>query len=360
MPVSEANIVARFKLNRSAFALDVDLTLPGQGITALFGHSGSGKTTLLRCIAGLEKADGRLIFKGEIWQDSEHFVPTHRRPLGYVFQEANLFPHLSVIDNLKYGMRRVAADTSLSTLHHVIELLGIGHILKRRPNHLSGGERQRVAIARALAVDPRVLLMDEPLAALDMARKQEILPFLEKLHKELEIPVIYVTHSSDEVARLADYLVVMSTGQVVASGPLQETLARLDLPIRLGEEASVVFEATIVERDERWHLSRAAFASGSLWVRDMAFELGDTVRVRVLARDVSLILEPPGTNSIQNLLPAVVCELGNGEHPAVKLAQLKIGDSFLLCRLTHRSVHALGLEPGKQLWAQIKSVAVIE
>lgn len=209
-------IQARFRLDWPGFRLDVDLTLPGRGVTALFGHSGSGKTTLLRCIAGLERSpQGFLSFKGEVWQDAATWLPTYRRPLGYVFQEASLFPHLTVMGNLRYGLRRVTAGQR-AHLEQAIELLGIAPLLKRRPDRLSGGERQRVGIARALAVNPRVLLMDEPLAALDHQRKQEILPYLERLHDTLAIPVLYVSHSPDEVARLADHLVVMEDGQALA------------------------------------------------------------------------------------------------------------------------------------------------
>ncbi|MGR9044644.1 MAG: molybdenum ABC transporter ATP-binding protein [Gammaproteobacteria bacterium] len=358
--MTDGSITAHFRVNYPSFNLDVNLQLPGQGVTALFGHSGSGKTTLLRCIAGLEHGAGRLLINGDIWQEHNIFLPTHKRPLGYVFQEANLFPHLTVMGNLKYGMSREPRKNLRTSLDQSIELLGIGHLLERRPEKLSGGERQRVAIARALAVNPRLLLMDEPLAALDLARKREILPFLERLHDELEIPIFYVTHSPDEVARLADHLVVMASGKAAASGSLSETLARLDLPIHLGEETGVVLKGHIVEFDPRWNLARAAFPGGYLWVRDMGFGLGASVRLRILARDVSLALEPYENTSFLNLLPAVVCELGAGDHSAVKMAKVKVGESYLLCRLTDRSVHMLELSVGKSVWAQIKSVAIIE
>ena len=211
------SIDARFRLDWSGFSLDVDLTLPGRGVTALFGHSGSGKTTLLRCIAGLERApQGRLTVDGELWQDTNHWLPPHKRPIGYVFQEASLFAHLSVMGNLSYGLKRISGAQRVS-LDQAIELLGIGHLLDRKPDLLSGGERQRVGIARALAVSPRLLLLDEPLAALDLKRKQEILPYLERLHYELSIPVLYVSHSPDEVARLADYLVAIEAGRVLVA-----------------------------------------------------------------------------------------------------------------------------------------------
>lgn len=360
MTMSNA-IEARFKLDYAEFSLAVDLYLPGRGVTALFGHSGSGKTTLLRCIAGLERPMGRLSVNGAVWQDDKLFLPTHRRPLGYVFQEANLFPHLSVRGNLTYGLKRTRFKDSKVPLDLAIELLAIGHLLERKTTRLSGGERQRVAIARALTVNPKVLLMDEPLAALDQARKREILPFLEKLHDELEIPILYVTHSSDEVARLADHLVIMSQGQAVASGPLTETFARLDLPIRPDEDAAVVLKARIVEQDLDWHLARAEFAGGSVWVRDLGFNLGQEVRLQILARDVSLTKELLATaSSILNRLPAVIQEIGAVEHPAIKIVRLRIGDSPLLCRLTSRSAQMLAIKPGQKVWAQIKSAAIIE
>lgn len=352
-------IDARFRLDWPGFTLDVDLALPGRGVTALFGHSGSGKTTLLRCIAGLERArEGRLTVNGEVWQDERHWLPTHKRPIGYVFQEASLFPHLSVLGNLRYGMKRMFAPQRVS-LDHAIELLGIGHLLDRKPDRLSGGERQRVGIARALSVSPRLLLMDEPLAALDLKRKQEILPYLERLHDELDIPVLYVSHSPDEVARLADHLVAMEDGKVLADGPLGDTLARLDLPIRLGEDAGVVIEAMVAERDANWHLIRVDFAGGNLWVRDNDMPLGHHARVRILARDVSLSHDKGEDTSILNALPARVTAIADDSHPALALVRLDIGDTPLIARLTKRSANHLALRPGMEVWAHIKAVALI-
>jgi len=352
------SIEARFHLDRKDFTLQVDLSLPSRGVTALFGPSGSGKTTLLRCMAGLEHApDGYLSVAGEIWQDGDHFLPTHKRRLGYVFQEASLFPHLDIQRNLEYGMRRTGIRRI--ELDGAIELLGIAHLLKRRPENLSGGERQRVAIARALLVNPGILLMDEPLAALDLARKQEILPYLEKLHEELEIPILYVSHSPDEVARLADHIVVLDKGRAVAQGPLSETLARLDLPIRLGEDAGVVIEAVIGARDEAWHLIRADFSGGELWVRDNGMPVGRSVRVRILARDVSLALTHQEHTSILNLLQGKVMEIADDAHPAQSLVRVEVGGTPIVSRLTKRSAASLGLAPGQPVRVQIKTVALI-
>jgi molybdate transport system ATP-binding protein len=341
----------------------VDLDLPERGVTALFGHSGSGKTTLLRCIAGLERApQGRLKVLGEVWQEdapaSVTWLPTHKRPLGYVFQETSLFAHLTVMGNLCYGLRRTFG-ASQSGLDQAIKLLGIKHLLERKPDRLSGGERSRIGIARALAVSPRLLLMDEPLAALDLKRKQEILPYLERLHRELDIPVIYVSHAPDEVARLADHMVVMDAGRAVAAGPLIETLARLDLPIQLGEDVGVVLDAAVVERDATWHLARVEFPGGSLWVRDGGHTLGQAVRVRILARDVSIALAPVSGTSIQNCLRARVEELASDHHPALVMLRLKVGESPVLARLTQRSTAELHLVRGLVVWVQIKAVALI-
>ena len=354
-------IRARFLLRRADFNLDVDLTLPGRGVTALFGHSGSGKTTLLRLIAGLEQAPGGfLAIDGEIWQDDKMFLPTHQRPLGYVFQESSLFPHLSARGNIEYGKKRAPQALDRAALDHIVELLGIGHLLERRPDQLSGGERQRVAIARALAVNPRLLLMDEPLAALDIKRKQEILPYLERLHDELDIPVLYVSHSPDEVARLADYLVVMEEGKIPASGPLDEILARLDLPFRLGEDVGVVLDAVVGERDADWHLARMDFTGGSLWTRDKGIPVGRKVRVRVLARDISLSMQHQEHTSIQNHLRGQVDAIADDEHPGLAIVRVRVGPTALVARLTKRSAAALGIAPNQDVWLQVKSVALLE
>ena len=356
------SIQARFRLAWPDFALDVDLDLPGRGVSALFGPSGSGKTTLLRCIAGLERGTGRLEVNGEVWQDAGTFMPTHRRSLGYVFQDARLFAHLDVAGNLDYGMRRAVhripgADSR--GFDSIIELLGLGPLLDRMPERLSGGEQQRVAIARALLTAPRLLLLDEPLAALDHARKQEILPYLERLRDELDIPLIYVSHAADEVARLADHIVVMEAGRAAAQGPLAETLARVDLPIRLGEDAGAVFAVTVAERDAEWHLARVEFDGGELWVRDNGVPVGRRVRVRILARDVSIATSRHDDVSIMNLLPATVVGHAAEDHPSAVLVQLRVGATTLLARLTRRSAQRLDLVPGREVWVQIKAVALI-
>jgi molybdate transport system ATP-binding protein len=355
-----SGIEARFQVDFGQFVLTVDLRLPGHGVIALFGPSGSGKTTLLRCVAGLQRAaDGYLTVNGDCWQDERRrlFLPTCRRAVGYVFQQSNLFQHLDVRRNLEFGMKRVPGGQRRVAWDQAIELLGIGHLLARMPAGLSGGERQRVGIARALLTSPRLLLLDEPLASLDVARKQEILPYLARLHDELSIPVLYVSHAPDEVARLADHIVIMEEGRVLADGPLAATLARLDLPIRLGEDAGVVFEGSIVERDVEWYLAKVDFGGGSLWVRDTGAAIGQRVRVRILARDVS-ITKARFDSSILNTLPATIVAQGNDEHPGLVLVRLQVGSEFLLARLTRRSAAHLGLVDGMNVWIQIKAVSL--
>ena len=351
-------IQTRFLLERPGFTLDVDLDLPARGVTALFGPSGSGKTTLLRCLAGLERAPRAFLsVGGEIWQDDTRWLPTHQRPLGYVFQDASLFAHLTVLGNLRYGMRRTGEAPRVS-LEHAIELLGIGHLLERRPERLSGGELQRVAIARARALSPRLLLMDEPLAALDLKRKQEILPYLERLQGELDIPMIYVSHSIDEVARLADHLVLLDGGQVTASGATAALMTQLDLSLAHGDSAGAVVKATLSGHEPADHLSLATFCGGCLSVPQQPLAVGQPLRIRVQARDVSLTLERQHGTSILNILPAIVTAL-SPDGPGQVMVALDVGGCALLGRITARSAQALALEPGLALYAQIKGVAVL-
>jgi molybdate transport system ATP-binding protein len=356
-----ANMHARFRVDRGDFVLDIDLELPGRGIIALFGHSGSGKTTCLRAMAGLERAPGGFFSIGdEVWQDEANklFVPTHRRALGYVFQEASLFAHLSVGANMAFGLKRTAPAEQRFNLAAIADLLGLGTLLERMPDSLSGGERQRVAIARALLTAPRLLLMDEPLAALDLKRKLEILPYLERLHDELSIPVIYVSHAPDEVARLADHLVLLEGGRVVASGPLSATLARADLPPAFADDAGVVLE-TILSGHAADNLSQLDFADGSLHVGRRREATGSRLRCRIHARDVSLALERPRATSIVNILPATVTAVAATDTPGHVLVQIRVGSTPLLARISERSQRELAIAPGQPVWAQIKAVALL-
>ncbi|WP_223569974.1 molybdenum ABC transporter ATP-binding protein [Pseudomonas sp. BF-R-26] len=357
-------IHTRLKLNYSGFSLDVDLQLPGRGVTALYGHSGSGKTTCLRCIAGLEQAaQGFIQVNEEVWQDSDKgiFVPPHKRALGYVFQEASLFPHLSVRANLEFGLRRIPRQQRRVDMAHATELLGIGHLLGRDPQNLSGGERQRIGIARALLTSPKLLLMDEPLAALDTQRKNEILPYLQRLHDELDIPVLYVSHSQDEVARLADHLVLLSDGKALASGPIGETLARLDLPLALGDDAGVVIEGHVSAYDADYQLLTLQLPNTELSIRVTHSPMaeGQALRCKVQARDVSLSLQGVEQSSILNRLPVTVISEIGADNAAHVLIRLNAAGTPLLARITRYSRDQLGVHPGQQLWAQIKAVAVL-
>lgn len=352
---------------RPDFHLAVDLRLPASGISVLFGPSGAGKTTLLRAVAGLEPGVGRVALNGEVWQDSgrQQFLPTWRRPLGYVFQEASLFNHLRVAGNLRYGLRHrrarrdgVNPGTAVD-LEALIELLDIGHLLKRFPGQLSGGERQRVAIARAMAPGPHLLLLDEPLASLDRGRRQEILPWLERLREEFSIPMLYVTHSADEMSRLADRLVILERGRVRAAGPPADLLAAIDPPLVRGEEGAALLLGQVAHIDARWHLARVEFAGGGLWLRDPGLPPGSPVRLRVLARDVSLATREPADTTILNHLQGVITGIADEEHPAQCLVRVACGDSYLLARVTRRSLASLELAVGRPVWVQVKSVAII-
>ena len=354
-------ITARFGLDFSPFMLNVDLELPAKGVTGLFGPSGSGKTTVLRCVAGLERATtGLLAFGAQVWQDESRgiFVPTHRRPIGVVFQEASLFPHLSVMGNLKYGMTRAGLSPEQAGLDDILALLGIERLLDRGTKLLSGGERQRVAIARALLRRPRLLLMDEPLAALDLKRKSEILPYLERLHDELDIPILYVSHAPEEVARLADHLVLMDSGKVIAQGALSDTMGRLDLASSFADDVGVVLAVTIGAHEDD-DLTRLDFASGAIFVGRRPEPVGRKLRCRIRARDVSLSLGKHADMSIVNILPATVTALGETPVPGHVLVEMALsGGEKLVARITKRSSMQLGIRPGRAVFAQVKAVAL--
>jgi molybdate transport system ATP-binding protein len=363
---SELQLTAR--LERPGFVLDVDLRLPARGVSVLFGPSGSGKTSCLRVLAGLEPhAQGVVRVDGEVWQDSAQRVmrPVHQRALGYVFQEASLFDHLNVRDNLMFGFQRTPPAQRRHAWDHGLELLGIAHLLDRSPLDLSGGERQRVAMARALATSPRVLLMDEPLAAIDAARKNEILPWLEQLHERLDIPVVYVTHSSDELARLADHVVLLNEGRALCSGPVMELMTRLDLPLARGDAAAALIETNVVAHSPEECLSELAFDGGRLLLPqagNTALPKGTPVRVRIHARDVSLSLQAPMQSSVLNVLSATVVDVVD-DSPGQVLVGLQLGQGArpvrLLSRISLLSARRLGITPGQAVFAQIKGVAMV-
>lgn len=342
------------------FNLEVAFTAPAQGVTALFGSSGSGKTSVLRAIAGLERpAQGLVRINDEVWQDQNRFVATHRRALGYVFQEASLFPHLSVRRNLEYGMRRVAVKEQQIPFHDVVELLGISGLLKRETHKLSGGERQRVAIARALLTSPRLLLMDEPLSALDHGAKQIILPYLESLHDEFGIPSLYVSHDPNEVARLADRMVVLERGKVIAEGDAASLLTRLDLPLSGYDDASALLEGSVSSHDNSYHLTWISLHGNRVAVPREDLPVGRHARVQIQARDVSLSMHAHSDTSILNILPAKVIDTHDINQTQM-LVRLELEDGqTLLSRITRRSAMGMGIHEDMLLYAQVKSIALL-
>ncbi len=353
------SIVARFRMQMGDFAMDVDFSMPARGVTALFGPSGCGKTTLLRAFAGLDHHPGGFLqVFDRVWQDEDHFVTTHRRRVGYVFQESSLFAHLDVLGNVEYGYRRVPESQRSVSPQQATQMLGISGLLQRKPDTLSGGERQRVAIARALAASPSLLLMDEPLASLDLQSRQEILPYLDSLLDELEIPVIYVSHTPDEVARLADHLVLLEAGKVTGSGGIGEMLTRLDLSLALGTDAEALIEARVVAHDDKYQLSTLEFAAGQFTVAGTELPIGRSVRLRVAARDVSITLERQTDTSILNIFEARVDDVIN-EGQAQVTVRLLVGQTLMLARITRKSASLLDLGRGKRVFAQAKSVAVL-
>jgi molybdate transport system ATP-binding protein len=348
-------------VSRRLGAFDLKATFEsGAGITALFGRSGAGKSSLINTMAGLLRpGQGRIVVDGVTLFDSATGIdiPAHRRRVGYVFQEGRLFPHLTVRENLLYGWRLAAPGERYVTLDQVVELLGIGHLAERRPASLSGGEKQRVAIGRALLAAPRLVLMDEPLASLDALRKTEVLQYIERLRDEVRVPIFYVSHALEEVMRLADTVVVMDHGRVIATGPAQQVMTSLD-PQLFGTQADrgVVIEATVADYDAEYGLSTLAFAGGRLSVASVDALPGERVRVHVRARDVALALTPPADSSISNVLQGQVRALrGDDTHTDV---EVDVRGTLVMARITRRSAERLGLKAGLPVYALLKSVSL--
>ena len=351
-------IECKIKVQLESFMLDANFSIPDRGITVVFGPSGSGKTTLLRAIAGLEKSDkGFLKIGDSVWQKGEDFLATHKRQIGYVFQDAALFDHLDVKGNLNFVIKRAIGlkEDFIESIHNLLE---IKTLLNRKTTQLSGGEKQRVAIARALLTNPKILLLDEPLSALDLKRKNEILPYLDSIHNDLEIPILYVTHSQDEMSRLADHLLLIEDGNIVGSGPVNDMLTRFDMPLSHGGDAVSIIEAEVLKRDSEFNLMHLDFLGGQFIVPDNSFPVQTKVRIRVVARDVSLTKSKQVDTSILNIFPAMVQEIVN-EGEAQVMVRLQIKDTILLACITRKSSYKLRLEKGSEVFVQVKSVAIL-
>ena len=351
-------IECKIKVQLGSFMLDANFSIPDRGITVVFGPSGSGKTTLLRAIAGLEKSDkGFLKIGDSVWQKGEDFLATHKRQIGYVFQDAALFDHLDVKGNLNFVIKRAIGlkEDFIESIHNLLE---IKTLLNRKTTQLSGGERQRVAIARALLTNPKILLLDEPLSALDLKRKNEILPYLDSIHNDLEIPILYVTHSQDEMSRLADHLLLIEDGNIVGSGPVNDMLTRFDMPLSHGGDAVSIIEAEVLKRDSEFNLMHLDFLGGQFIVPDNSFPVQTKVRIRVVARDVSLTKSKQVDTSILNIFPAMVQEIVN-EGEAQVMVRLQIKETILLACITRKSSYKLRLEKGSEVFVQVKSVAIL-
>ncbi len=353
-----------YRLQRSGFALDVEFSAPTQGIIGVYGSSGCGKTTLLRCMAGLEPdASGHMSVAGDVWHDSSRgvFRPAHERDVGYVFQEPRLFSHLTVAGNLEFARKRRQATSPPASRDQLVELMGIHRLLERYPNALSGGEAQRVAIARSLLRGPKVMLMDEPLAALDRDRKDELLPFFDRLHAELSIPVFYVSHDMDELCRVCDRLIVLSQGQILAHGSLQDVLSKADPPVVPSPESSSLVGCRVVDYDADDDITRLRFSGGEFFVGGFAGDSGSRKRLRIKANDVSLCRDKPANSSILNVLEATVEAISDVDFQhgrRMVLVRLRLGDDRLVACITRRSMHALNLGKGDRLYAQIKSASL--
>jgi molybdate transport system ATP-binding protein len=352
-------VTLRHRFGTDGFAIEAEFTAPDSGVTALFGPSGCGKSTILATVAGLLRpAVARVVLDGTVLLDTQVpvFVPPERRRCGVVFQDARLFPHLSVASNLRYGLRRAPRATDGPGFDEVVDLLGIAPLLARRPGRLSGGERQRVALGRALLARPRLLLMDEPLAALDATRRAEVLPFLARLRDAARIPVLYITHALDEVDALADHLVLLDAGRVLAAGTVEGLSARTDLPLAARRDAGALIACTIEAHDTVRGLSRLGFDGGTFLTPLRPEPVGTSARVRLRAHDIAVATEPPRGISTQNILPATLAGISDVASSHEVFLRLAVGPTVMLARVTRDSVARLGLHPGMTLWAVVKAV----
>jgi molybdate transport system ATP-binding protein len=340
--------------------MDIAFQVPSPGLTALFGPSGSGKSTIINAAAGLLRPDiCRITVNGTTLADTEAgiWLPPEKRRVGLVFQDSRLFPHMSVATNLRFGLRRAVTQDGVD-FDEIVDLLGIGALLDRRPKTLSGGETQRVAIGRALLAQPHLLLMDEPLASLDAARKAEILPFLTRLKTALRLPILYVTHAIDEVARLADSLVLLEAGHVIGFGPLSEVAVRTDLPLAQRDDAAAVLLAQVAENVPSRQLTRLDAAGATVWVPLLDLPEGTACRIRIPAREVILAARSPEAISLHNIVPGTVRRIADDPTRRSAIVEVALPAGALLSRVTPDAVSRLGLSPGEPVLALIKSTSI--
>jgi len=358
------NLSANCDVSFPGFHLQARLLVPESGVTVLFGPSGSGKTTLLRCLAGLERSPSGFMQFGEtIWQDETRgiFVPVHERSIGLVFQEPRLFPHLSVRSNLLYGFKRIPVHERRIFLDEVVEILNIGHLLDRRPRFLSGGEGQRVAIGRALLTSPRLLLMDEPLASLDSQRKREILPYIRRLQTTWGIPIIYVSHSLEEIMQLVDTMILLKEGKVVAEGPAKKVFSQLDLRGIINPEIlGAIFDTKVIAHEPEFGLTRVQFMDHQLHVPQQEAKVGQSIRLHIHSNDVSIVTSPPDIRtSVLNIMEARVMEIGPIDSPGYSVdIKLDVGQP-MLATITRKSLVNLSIEPGQKVYAHIKAIKMV-
>jgi molybdate transport system ATP-binding protein len=360
-----SNLEARFQISYDEFKLDIDLSAPSEGVTVIYGPSGCGKTTLLRCLAGLERSPtGYLKFGNKIWQDESIgiFIPPHQRSIGTVFQEARLFPHLSVKENLLYGYKRTSPEKRKIPVEQVVEILNLNHLLSRSLKGLSGGEQQRIAIGRAILTSPDLLLMDEPLANLDVQRKSEIIPFLLRLRRDLQLPIVYVSHSINEVLQMVDTMVLMQDGRKITSGTINEVLSRTNLPEYFGQPlAGTVLETSVVEHDHKFNLTQVSYKDQFLYVPQQPFAIGEDLRLLIHAKDVSIVLEHENIRtSVLNILAAKIIEITEEDQEGYSInIKLDIGGP-LLATITKKSFSQLDLKVGQTIYAHVKAVKMLQ
>lgn len=359
--ISENEFIVTLVNSYSGFSLEVDLNIPISGVTAIFGSSGAGKTSLLRAIAGFERPKyGQISFQGDIWQSDKIFIPPHRRPIGFVFQDPSLFPHLNVQQNLDYGWKRAKNAMGRVDYNHIIDLLDIGHLLNREVGNLSGGERQRIAMARALLLKPRLLLMDEPMASQDLARKREILGLLERLKAEFDIPLLYVSHNVDEVTRLADHMVILEKGKIDKQGPIAEILSHHRILNEICDEPFSLHFGTAMTPKASHHLTEVDLGDTLIRMPKQDVKDGQGIRLHLYAKDVSLTLNRPERTSILNILDCHIDRIDQPSPDGQCLIHLKLKKTRLMARISAYSLTELNLKQGQQVFAQIKAVSVMQ